>query len=130
VVNISDDYDAADRERFRKRFSTLFDSIPPTFHFVSGKTGLGVKELAKRIASIDGRIDAAHDNLRKLAQDLRNWVEQYRISYPYQRLTFWHPASWADLEHNFEEHELTHILQLDNKRFKCDLSPGGFNDDF
>ena len=73
IVTGSEDYDAADRDRFRKKFAPLLDSIPPTFHFVSGKTGLGIDELAQRIASLDGRLVAALDQLTSLAQNLRDW---------------------------------------------------------
>lgn len=114
VVTGSEDYDAADRDRFRKRFAPLFDSIPPTFHFVSGKTGLGVDELAKRIATLDGRLEAALDQLTSLALDLRTWVAQYRANFPYVRLIFWNPASWANWDRNFNGHELAAILALDS----------------
>ena len=118
VVTGSEDYDAGDRNRFRKRFAPLFDSIPPMFHFVSGKTGLGIDELAQRIATLDGRLDAALDQLTNLAKDLRVWVAQYRANSPYVRLTFWNPASWANWDRNFNGHELTEILSLD-----CSSSP-------
>ena len=113
VVTGSEDYDAADRDRFRKRFKSLFDSIPPTFHFVSGRTGLGIDELAKRISTLDGRLGAALDQLTSLAQDLRDWGARYRADHPYQHLTFWNPASWAQWACNFHGHELTEILTLD-----------------
>lgn len=113
VVTGCEDYEASDRDRFRKRFAPLFDSVPPTFHFVSGKTGLGVDLLTKRIATLDGRLGAALDQLTSLARDLRQWVTQYRSNHPYCRMTFWNPASWANWQHNFHEHELTNILKLD-----------------
>lgn len=113
VVTGSEDYDVADRDRFRKRFAPLFDSIPPTFHFVSGRTGLGVDKLAGRIATLDGRLGAALDQLTSLARDLRDWVAQYRANHPYLRLTFWNPASWAHWDRSFHGHELTGILKLD-----------------
>lgn len=114
VVTGSEDYDATDRDRFRKRFTPLFDSIPPMFHFVSGKTGLGIDELAKRITTLDGRLGAATDQLANLAQDLREWVTQYRSNHPYLRLTFWNPATWANWACNFHGHKLTGILSLDS----------------
>ncbi len=57
VVTGSEDYGPVDQDRFRKRFAQLFDTTPPAFHFVSGKTGVGVDELAKRIATLDGRLE-------------------------------------------------------------------------
>lgn len=129
VVTGCEEYDSADRDRFRKRFSPLFDAIPPMFHFVSGKTGLGVDDLSKRIATLDGRLGAAIDQLTSLAQDLRAWVEQYRLNHPYSHLTFWNPASWADWEHNFNGHHLTRILKIDGES-SLRVSPlGDSNDD-
>lgn len=113
VVTGSEDYDSADQDRFRKRFAPLFDSIPPTFHFVSGKTGLGVDDLVRRITTLDGRLGAALDQLTSLGRDLREWVAQYRADHPYLRLAFWNPASWAHWDHSFHGHELTEILTLD-----------------
>jgi GTP-binding protein EngB required for normal cell division len=114
VVTGSEDFDEKDRDRFRKRFTPLFDSIPPAFHFVSGKTGMGIEELAKRITTLDGRLWAASDQLANLAQDLREWVTRYRANNPYLRLTFWNPATWANWAHNFHGHKLTGILALDS----------------
>ena len=114
VVTGSDDYDKSDQDRFRKRFTPLFPSIPPTFHFVSGKTGLGVDKLARRIATLDGRFEAACDQITHIAQDLRLWVEQFRADYPYLRLPFWNPASWAYWNRIFSGDELTRILTLDS----------------
>ncbi|MBX3452824.1 MAG: hypothetical protein KF777_25025 [Planctomycetaceae bacterium] len=113
VVTGSEDYEAADQDRFRKRFAPLFDSVSPTFHFVSGKTGLGMEGLTERIATLDGRLGAALDQLMSLARDLREWVTQYRVNHPYCRLTVWNPASWANWHRNFPEHELTKVLSLD-----------------
>lgn len=114
VVTGSEDYVKEDQDRFRKRFIPLFDSIPPTFHFVSGKTGLGVESLAQRIATIDGRLVAAFDQIMGLANDLREWFNQFRANYPYHRLIFWNPASWANWIRFFGEYELTRVLNLDN----------------
>jgi len=130
VVTGSEEFNAVEQDRFRKRFAPLFDAIPPTFHFVSGRTGLGVDELAKRIGTLDGRLIAAFDQLKSLAQDLRAWVEQYRVNSPYLRLTFWNPASWADWDHNFNGHELTRILTMDCSRSLPHPRLGDLTNDF
>lgn len=124
VVTGCEDYESRDRERFRKRFTSFFDTVPPTFHFVSGRTGLGVDELAMRISTLDGRLGAAFDQVKSFALDLRNWVNQYKTNHPYLRLTLWNPASWADWEHKFNDHELTSILNLDRSNANHDLTLG------
>ena len=114
VVTGSDTYEKQDQDRFRKRFVPLFDSIPPTFHFVSGKTGRGVENLAGRIATLDGRFEAAFDQVEMLAKELRDWVDQLRVSSPHLIMTFWNPASWANWVRIFGDHNLTKILAFSN----------------
>jgi GTP-binding protein EngB required for normal cell division len=113
VVTGSEDYSEGDKARFRKRFSSLFDSIPPAFHFVSGKTGSGVDDLSMRIASIDGRLTSAEEKMAGIANDLRVWVNQHRSANPYQRLAVWNPATWALWMERFHEHALAATLAFD-----------------
>lgn len=113
LVTGSEDYDESDKSRFRKRFGPLFDAIPPAFHFVSGKTGMGVNDLAMRLASIHGRVSSAEEALLSVAHDLRAWAVKQRYHNPYQPLCFWNPAVWAQWKERFRGHELTRILSLD-----------------
>lgn len=113
IVTGSEDYSEVDQTRFRKRFSPFFDSIPPAFHFVSGRTGMGVDDLTLRIASINGRLTSAEDKLASIAKDLRAWVIQYRDEHPHERFTFWNPATWAQWKEQFHTHELAAILAFD-----------------
>jgi len=113
VVTGSEDYSEEEQGRFRKRFSPLFDTMPPAFHFVSGRTGMGVDELSQRIASIDGRLTSAEEKLAIIANDLRAWVIQHRDAHPYQRVAFWNPSSWAVWQQQFHNHPLTAVIALD-----------------
>jgi GTP-binding protein EngB required for normal cell division len=113
IVTGSEDYSDQDKSRFRKRFSSLFDSIPPDFHFVSGRTGMGVDELSLRIASIDGRLTSAEEKLANIAMDFRTWVLQHREANPYQRCRVWNPTTWAQWNQQFHDHAITTILAFD-----------------
>ena len=110
IVTGSEDYTDDDKLRFRKRFSPLFESIPPEFHFVSGKTGIGVDELSQRIASIDGRLTSAEAKLVSVAADLRAWLVQHREANPYQRFQLWNPAAWAQWARQFQSHAIRSVL--------------------
>jgi GTP-binding protein EngB required for normal cell division len=112
IVTGSEDYSDNDKARFRKRFSPLFESIPPEFHFVSGRTGMGVDELSHRISSIDGRLSSAEGKLVRIATDLQAWVVQHRDANPYQRFELWSPAAWAQWNEQFPSHAIGSLLAL------------------
>jgi GTP-binding protein EngB required for normal cell division len=113
IVTGSEDYSDEDKSRFRRRFASLLDSIPPDFHFVSGRTGLGVDDLSLRIASIDGRLTSAEEKLVSISMDLRAWVRKYRESNPYNRLCVWNPATWAQWKQDFHDHTISTLLAFE-----------------
>jgi len=113
IVTGSENYSDGDQTRFRKHFSRFFDSIPPAFHFVSGRTGMGVDDFSLRIASIDARLGSAEDTLANISRDLRAWLLQYRATNPHPRFTFWSPSTWAHWSRQFDCNALTQILAFD-----------------
>ena len=113
IVTGSEDYSDDERGRFRKRFSGLFDTIPPDFHFVSGRTGLGIDQLSLRIASIDGRLASAEEKLLSVAADFRAWVLRHRDEHPYHRFRLWNPTTWAQWNQEFQEHALYSLLSIE-----------------
>lgn len=114
IVTGSEDFSDDDKSRFRKKFLLRSESIPPEFHFVSGKTGLGVDELSQRIVSIDGRLTSAEAKLESDAADLRAWLVQHREANPYQRFQLWSPAAWAQWAQQFQSHAISSVLAPDN----------------
>jgi GTP-binding protein EngB required for normal cell division len=101
IVTGAEDWDENDRLRFRKRFGGLLAggtgarAKVPLFHFVSGLKGLqareekdrvalekaGIVDLAQRIrglAKVVGRTNSIEQRLIQLAQDLRDWLAEFR----------------------------------------------------
>ena len=112
VVTGCDDWEAHDKERFRRRFADAFQSRMPRFHFVSGLQGMrarqasdsagleaaGITLLETRIRELSdcaGRITAIQDALLQLATDLRCWLSDYRDARRGRLKSWWRPDSWS-----------------------------------
>ena len=114
LVTGSEDWDADERQRFRKRFNTLLSSgsskKSPFFHFVSGLRGLdarkqgdedalelaGIPALESRVRQMaegPGRVAAADAGLIQLAEDLRYWLMALRDVHGRRIDPWWRPDS-------------------------------------
>jgi len=112
IVTGSEDWDAQERERFRRRFSVLFHSRIPQFHFVSGLNGMharkatdlagleaaGITLLETRIrelADSTGRFTAIQEALLQLFGELGQWLRDQSKSRSMQAKGYWRPDSWS-----------------------------------
>lgn len=118
IVTGAEDWDTTDRDRFRRRFGGLLAggtgarAKVPLFHFVSGLRGIearqandqealekaGISALTKRIrklAEVVGRTSSIEQRLIQLAQDLREWLYDYRDHSDLPLTTWFRPDSFA-----------------------------------
>lgn len=112
VVTGCDDWEAYDKERFRRRFADAFQSRMPRFHFVSGLQGMRARQAAdsagleaagitlletriRELIDCAGRIAAIQDTLLQLATDLRCWLCDYRDARRGRLKSWWRPDSWS-----------------------------------
>lgn len=130
VVTGCDDWDAGDKERFRRRFGAHFHNRMPCFHFVSGLQGLrarasndapgleaaGIPLLENRIRELvrfEGRLTAIEHSLIQLAVDLRSWLMGYRDTHHQRLQRWWRPDSWSRWKACFPLHSLsTQLIQV------------------
>ena len=112
IVTGSEDWDAQDQQRYRRRFAGQFGQRIPRFHFVSGLQGLlarqrgdqaalemaGIPVLENRIrelASAAGREAMIQEQLRQLADDVGFWLGDFRDGRDRPLREWWRPDSWG-----------------------------------
>jgi len=120
VVTGCEDWDPADRERFRRHYSSKFGlSMPPQFHFVSGLRGsqaqkdgqvedweaAGIPVLEQRIRELshpEGRITAIQIQLEHLVADFAAWLWAYRDHKGRPLNAWWPEFKWSQFEQFIE----------------------------
>lgn len=112
VVTGCDDWEAHDKDRFRRRYVDTFQSRLPRFHFVSGLQGLHARQAAdpigleaagitlletriRELVDCAGRLTAIQDALLQLAGDLRCWLSDFRNARRGRLKSWWRPDSWS-----------------------------------
>lgn len=111
VVTGSEDWDANDKERYRRRFRGHFRQRIPQFHFVSGLRGLrarqeqdpealeqaGITILESRIRSLaepEGRVETAVERIEQIGDDLGYWLRDSLDERGASLDRYWRPDSW------------------------------------
>lgn len=129
LVTGCEDWDAQDRQRFRRRFAARFAQRMPAFHFVSGLAGVeargrgddqaleeaGIPDLERRIRELAdpvGRTQASQDHLCQLAEDLGFWLHEFRDERDQPLPRWWRPDSWSRWRDNTADTPLS--LRLTN----------------
>ena len=115
IVTGCEGWDAADKMRFKRRFSQQFGKPMLRFHFISGLQGLvarnsgdeaqlassGISGLEQRItelSSAEGRVASIEDALTDLSRDLHDWLDGFRTGRNARLSQWWRPDSWARWE--------------------------------
>jgi GTP-binding protein EngB required for normal cell division len=111
VVTGCDDWSQQDQQRFRSRFSSQLGFRVPRFHFVSGLQGTlarsnqdaqqleaaGIAQLENRIRSLADpqcRQQVLKDSLLQLAENLGEWLFNFRDVRRRTLDLWWRPDSW------------------------------------
>ena len=127
IVTGCDDWEPRDEERFRQRFSKVFQNRLPMFHFASGKLGIkarqtgdlealeaagipAIEERIKFLAEPEGRLKGIEESVKNLAQDLRGWYADYCLEDDIRRIKFWRADSFDRWEAAFQDNALHNAL--------------------
>lgn len=109
IVTGCEDWSEPERSRFEHRFGEAFKKrIPPTFNFVSGLEGwrarkandatalerAGIPALERRVRKTEDRVTAIEADLRKLAEDVAYWFNNFTDEAGRSLEVVWPLLSW------------------------------------
>lgn len=128
IVTGCEDWNATDRKRLERRFGEAFKNrFPPAFHFVSGLEGMqaretgdavaleraGITALERRVRTAEDRFSAIEASLRKLADDLAFWLNEFTGENGRPLEVIWPPLSWSRFKAGARTNPLgTNLVQV------------------